>query len=358
MIRLILNWIKGLSRSTSFTGLIEDPRWTYEKNQDWLHEERVVGSVANPFGNTQILESPYPYENQNQTSSCVAHGVGLALAIERKLDKGDYERLSWIYAYRLRSNYPQAGSWPQGMFDIYKNYGAPLYTTLPNPQTEDQANAIVLTTAEYNEAAIYKGLNYFTISAVNIDTVASVTASGHAVPIVFYSTQDEWGRDYPVIEEPTLDPATAEIRHDVCVLPNSGFILNGVKYVTIQDSAWFGGKKIRHLSETFFNKRVYGAGYWDTVNQLGLGPRPKYKWSIPLKVGSTGEDVRQIQLLFISEGLLPNDCATGYFGGRTLAGLHAFQTKYMAQILTPIGLDKPTDLWGNASISFANQLCA
>lgn len=351
-----LDWLKSYLRSPSFTGLIDDPRWQYEKDKDYIHEERIGTPTVNAFSNTQLTESPYPYENQNRTSSCVPHGVGLALAIERSVDLKVYQRLSWIFNYRLRSNYPAEGSWLQGQFDLYRHYGAPLFTTLPDPVTEEQANAVVLTTQMQAEADIFKGLTYYTIQKPTIDAVATV-ASQHGVAIIFYATQDEWGRDYPAIQQPDLNPLDAEVRHCVCVLPYSGFLLNGKKYVTVQDSAWFGAKKIRHLSEDFFNKRVFGAAYWDTVSSIGSGPRPKYHFTQILRVGSTGEDVRQMQLLLISEDLLPNDCATGYFGGRTLAGVHAFQSKYNADILVPLGLLKPTDLWGNGCINKANQLC-
>jgi hypothetical protein len=103
--------------------------------------------------------------------------------------------------------------------------------------------------------------------------------------------------------------------------------------------------------------RVFGAAYWDTVQIIGNGPKPTYTFTKVLSFGANSEEVRMVQKLLISEGLLPTDCATGYFGGRTLAGVRAFQVKYASDILIPINLDAPTSTWGARCIAKANTLC-
>lgn len=359
----VLEWLRNFlsqPRNEFFTGVNDDPRCDSEKERDWDHAERLAVAPVNPFDNQQILVSPYPYENQNRTSSCVPHGVGLALAIERKMDVGGYERLSWIFNYRLRANYPAEGCYLQNVFDNYKKIGAPLYTTLPDPQFEWDANSIVLTPQMYTEAEIFKGLSYYTLTAGfnNIETLAGIASKGHAVPILIYGQSDEWGLEYPTVNNAGLSKSEAEIVHCVCILPNSGFVKDGVRYVTIQDSARFGAKSLRHVSESFIKARSYAAGYWDTVVPIGAGPVPRHKFTRALRVGASGGDVEALQKLFISEGLLPSDMATGYFGGRTLSALHAFQSKYASDILTPNGLTAPTDLFGPSSIAKANFLCA
>ncbi len=353
-----LDWLKSLSNPSSDTGVIFDKRSPQEKNRDYSAEERLIAGVPDPFGNAQITESPYPYENQNRTYSCVANSVGLALAIERKMDTGTYARLSPMFAYRQRQNYAGEGCYPQNIFDIYRHSGSPLYTTLPTPQTEEQANAIQLTEQQYNEANEFKGLNYFTINNYsNIVTLGTIAMQGHAVAILIYGTQDEWGREYPEILVSNLPlNASTEIRHSVCVLPYSGFVKDGKRYLTIQDSAWFGGRRIRHLSEEWISKRVYGAIYWDTVASIGGGPRPKYTFTKILRFGNQNPEVKVMQQLLISENLLPADMASGYFGGRTLAAVNAFQIKYANDILVPLGLDTPTGNWGSMSIAKANKL--
>lgn len=356
----MLNFLKQLFGFpvVHFTGLLPDTRLPSEKDKDYKHEERAVTTPVDPFGNQQILQSPYDYENQNQTSSCVAHGSGLGLAIERKLDGGAYSRLSWIFNYRLRSNYPSEGAYLQGQCDSYRKFGAPLFTTLPTPYTETEANNLQLTQQEYTEAAIYKGLEYWTIdNCKEITTLASVAQQGHGVAILIYATLNEWAVDYPTIQNPNLNANYAEVRHCICILPNSGFMKDGKKYVTIQDSAWFGGKKLRHLSEDFIKARVFGAMYWDKVVIPEVTPAPKYVFTKTLVYGSQGDEVKKMQEFLISQGFLPSGLNTGAFYGRTLAAVNAFQNRYASEILIPASLTRPTGVWGENCRKVANRLC-
>lgn len=357
----IFDWLFGKPKSPHFTGVIDDPRTMFEKRTDYLHEERVAtGGVADPFGNAQISDSGFYYENQHGTGACVPHAIGLALAIERLSDTKTYARVYPFMPYRMRSNFPQAGSWPVEIFNLYAKYGAPLYGNLPNFDSDAQANGLVITQQMLNDALAFKGKEYYTISVPNnITTIAQVAAQGHAVPITIYANYQEWFPEYPVIIYPGLQKGDklADVAHEICVLPNSGFTKDGKRYVTVQDSAQFNGIKLRHVSEDFIVARAYGAGYWDTVDIIGGGPRPKYHFSQTLKYGMKSEEVRQMQLLLIAEGCLPADCATGLFAGRTLAGVHAFQNKYAKDILIPISLTAPTDTWGSMCIKKANELC-
>jgi hypothetical protein len=348
-------------RSPYFTGILPDQRSQEERDQDYLHEETALATAADPFGNPKLLSSPYPYENQQGTSSCVSHGVGLALAILRAAVTGKYIRLGWLFHYRRRSNFPGEGYVISEGFLNYKRWGAPLYASSPDVATEAQANALKITAAMTNEAELFEGLEYYMFQKPNdIAALAAVAQTGAAVPISIFATYDEWARQYPTILYPTLAIGDwrAEVNHEICILPHSGFTENGVRYVAIQDSAWFGGYQLRYLSEDFIARRVTTAGYWKKVNVVATGPRPKFVFTRSLAVGAQGMDVRALQQLLISEGLLPADCITGYFGGRTLAGVRAFQMKYQDEILAPLGLAAPTSTFGAASIRKANALCA
>lgn len=351
----------GILPKQKYLWVVEDPRPAEAVKRDYAHEEReLTAGAADPFNHTPITSSPYPEEDQQGVGSCVPHGVGLALAIVREQITRTYFRLAWTFIYRLRSNYPAVGCWLQDIFDKYRS-GVPLYNTLPDPATERQATNVVITEAMRTEAEIFKGLEYYTMSWVSyssIDEIAKVAAGGIPVPIVFYSTYNEWARSIPQILDPYLQPGNAEVRHCVTVLPYSGHYRSGKKFVTIQDSSHFGGLTLRHVSEEFIKQRVYGAGYWISVKLLGSGTAPKYRFTQTLRYGMKGEDVRNMQLLFISLGLLPNDCATGLFAGRTLAAVHAFQTMFADEILKPQGLALPTDTFGAGSMKKANELCS
>lgn len=351
-----------LRKNPYFTGVKEDTRTPEEQAKDYLHEERVMGVVpSDPFGNDQITTTPYPIENQGKTSSCVPHAIVLALAIERMNDIGStFVRLSSMFLYRLRSNYPDEGCFTSDIFLKANKLGVPLATTLPDVDTEPKANGVVITPQMYTEAEIYKGLDFYMLKTPNsIDSIAAIAQQGHAVPIIIYATFDEWARQYVQIEYPSLKitDIAAEVHHEICVIPRSGFHLNGTRYVAIHDSEPWGGHSLRYVPEAFITARCTSAGYWDTVAVIGSGPRPHHVFTKTMKSGDKNEEVRQMQLLLISLGLLPSDCATGLFGGRTLAGVHAFQNMFASEILVPLGLNAPTDIFGSASIAKANKLC-
>jgi len=289
-------------------------------------------------------------------------GVSLAYGIEKLNDKNEFTNVSKLFPYRLRANYPNAGTYLPNAFQIFSSVGSPLYATVPNVDTEEEATAYTPTQQQYKEALINRGLTYWFLSNPrDINEIAQVAQNKHGVAICIFASQKEWSMEVPAVLDSSLTRENAYVRHCICVLPKSGHIINGVKYVTIQDSSPFGGIYLRHLSEDFIKSRAYPekeyAGYWDTLKVLGTGEKPKYTFTKVLKVGSSSDEVKQMQKLLISEGLLADDCATGYFGGYTLAGVRAFQNKYADEILTPIGLTEPTNVWGSQCIAKANKLC-
>lgn len=360
-----ITWFLNLfkpNKKTYYTGVNPDTRTEAARALDYIHEERVMpASGIVPYSNPQLTKSPYFYENQWQVGSCEPHGVGLALAIERFKEIGVYQRLSWLFNYRLRSVYPEPGCFLQDVFNKYQMHGAPVYQELPDVTSEEEATAVQITPQMTLDGAVFKGLAYFLIAnANNIDTLNAIADQEHAVAITLFATYQEWAQEYPAVVIPSLKitDASAVVNHCVCVLPNSGFMLNGKRYLAIQDSAWFGNYMLRYVSEDFIEARVYSAGYWDKALLLGTGPRPKHVFMSTLVPGMRNAEVQIMQQLLISEYMLPSDCATGYFGGMTLAGVHAFQEKYAADILTPQGITRPTNTWGNGCITKANELCS
>jgi len=345
MFKYLWSLIREYNNKPSPTGVREDTRPREKKNRDYTHEELTTEAIAgNPFRFQKILFPPSIYLNQLYTSSCVAHGVTLALAWEIQKKTGKAIRLSPIYAYRQRPNYPSAGAWLQAIFDVARK-GVCLYDSLPTPEGEDEANNVVLTDAMREEAKILDGVEYYlmNISYNSIDELAIVSATNTMVPILIYATKEEWSREYPLMLNPNLNPQEAYVRHCITVLPNSGFTENGVDYVCVQDSAMFGGLKIRYVSRDFIAKRCFGAAYWKSVD---INPKttdkPKHRFVVPMSRGSSGIEVLYLQKVLNYEGLLPDDCLTGHFGPRTLAAVRIYQDKYRDEILTPNGLTAPT----------------
>jgi hypothetical protein len=356
-IKNILRLILGHNWSPHFTGVTKDTRTTPEVQKDFAHEERTV-TAPQQIWFTKITQSSYPLENQYQTSSCVPHGVTLGLGIAFKTIRGTFMRLSKMFVYIQRSIFPQQGMSPWEAFELLRKNGSCLYETLPTPQTESEANTIVLTDAQKNEAMIMEGVEYFSFTTTknDIDALATAAAAGYAIPITIFATYREWAQMYPSTQDnPSF--ATAAVRHEVCILPYGGFIENGVKYVTIQDSAWFGSLQLRYLSESFIRDRVYDARYWTAVSmQPGQGVKPKHTFTAQLSFGSRGSEVIALQKALVYEGILPSDCVTGLFAGRTLAAVRVFQEKYASDILVPNKLTAPTGLVGSATMRKLNIL--
>lgn len=334
-----------------FTGLISDPRTQEEKEKDYLHEETELASAAVPtYNNTKLTAPPLPVENQNQTSSCVAHGVTLATGGTFKKLIGIFRRLSKAYIYRQRSNIPAEGMYLQQAFDILKHQGSCLYDTLPTPYSEAEINSVIITPAMRKEAAENEGLEYYTIGIPNdIDALNAIAEQGVPVAIIIFASYREWSQLYPDIYDNT-QITNAVVRHCICVIPNSGFMENGKRYLTIQDSAWFGGLNMRHLSEDFIKARVYGACYWKSVALTPDGVKPIHTFVTPMGVGSRGDEVLALQNVLIYEGLLPADLNTGLFAGRTFAAVKALQEKYASEILAPVGLKVGTGYVGSSTL--------
>jgi peptidoglycan hydrolase-like protein with peptidoglycan-binding domain len=82
-----------------------------------------------------------------------------------------------------------------------------------------------------------------------------------------------------------------------------------------------------------------------------------------LKVGSTGQDVKNLQIFLNNNGYNVSTTGPGsignetiYFGPATARALSKFQEAYANDILTPSGLTKGTGYFGPASIQKANSL--
>lgn len=364
-IRALIQHILFLFLHRYNTGVVDDTRTLEEKKRDYLHEETSGAGVAplqDPFSNPILKESPYPTEDQYRTSACVAYCSCLAKSATRMRATDKFQRLSKLFVYRHRRNFPGEGSSISNIFGVLKTYGAPLFASVPTPfnASETDANTVEISGQDYVEAEIFgdDGDEYYTFTnPKDFEEIARVAQSGFAVAILIYATYDEWATDRVTVKHPELPKKTAPIRHGVTVLPKSGHWYNGKRYVTIQDSAHFGGISLRHVSEDFLMSRCYYAMYWKNVSFVGSGERPEYTYTKVIRYGNRGHKVKMVQRLLIAEGLLPDDCATGYFGGRTLVAIRAFQSKYANDILTPIGLMEPTNVWGGQCIAKANKLC-
>lgn len=344
------------------TGCNVDTRPQEEKDKDWYHEEAhpEVADSASIYLVEKPEGTPYIVEDQGATNTCVPHGVTLALGIRFQKVKGFFVRLSKAFIYRLRSNMPSKGMWLQNAFELVRTLGVCVYSSLPTPFNERMCNDVVITSELFDEAKIFKS-NYFMVkNANNIDTLAGIAYGGDAIAITIFATRAEWSQEYVKVIKPNLVWDDADVQHCITVLPKMSFIENGIKYITIQDSSWFGKKYLRRLPEDFIKLRLTGAGYpteLEFKNGSGMHPVHVFDLNKPLSIGMQNSEVKALQVALQFMGYFPadKDC-TGYYGGLTRAAVRAFQDRFAEEILGPAGLTAPTGYAGKNTLNQLNNL--
>ena len=103
---------------------------------------------------------------------------------------------------------------------------------------------------------------------------------------------------------------------------------------------------------------------YTTVASGGNAACP-YTWNKNLTIGSSGDDVRQLQRFLNGNpqtqvavsGVGSPGSETNYYGPATSRAVSKFQEMYAAQILTPLGLTKGTGGFYTSTRNHANSLC-
>jgi Putative peptidoglycan binding domain len=355
-------------------GVVADTRTATQKEYDFKHEEVFTSSVPTYHASKQEASQfvgTFPTDNQNGTSSCVAHGKVLVMSIFNYLQgitPNRFVALSSMFIYRNRANYPGEGMVPSSANMQTIKGGAPIYADLPTPETEAAANAIVIDAAMTQAAKQFVGGKWVQIiDPTEIDTIAFV-ANSLILPlnILFYSTYEEWAKEDVTILTPNLqqgDPL-AVVSHCVTVLPNSAYMENGKRKVIIQDSAFFGGFQYRSVDEDFIRARLYESDYMIGVGNQPVIVKPKVNLQSDLTIGSSGPDVLALQQALQYLGYFPNVLnggvfsPTGQYFGMTKNAVLKFQNEYASEILTPNGLSQGTGYCGSSTRAFINKLFA
>lgn len=355
-------------------GVLPDTRTPEQKEFDITHDEIFGASVPTYLPSKEAASKyvgAFPIDDQQGTSSCVAHGKVLALSIFlflQNLTGAAFVQLSSMFVYRNRVNYPQEGMIPASADSQVEQSGAPLYADMPTPQTEDEANALPVPDAATTKAAqVLAGVKWVTlVDPTDIDTMAYVANSLNLpLNILIYATEAEWSQaDVDIITQGlSQDDPTAIVRHCISILPASAFTdPSGTNRVIIQDSADFGGIYFRTVSEAFIKARCYECAYPISLDSAFTLARPKVQLNADLTVGSTGPDVVALQQCLQYMGYLPNVVngapftATGTYAGMTKAAVLQLQNEYAGEILTPEGLTQGTGYCGASTRAFLNKL--
>ena len=337
-----------------YNGILEDNRPQKLKDKDYDSRELDLGETKWLTKKTaQKNADKYISRNQYSKSSCVPSSMCNALWNTEGVELADE------YLYTQRANKPQEGCWWNDIADIVVNQGVCQRKDLKEVKTEAEANKVMITSDLKHKARPYRQLSYINITKPTVDELASWSNRGYAVPFSKFSISKEWGLEYPEIINKSLTLNNATIHHAVCVIPNTGYMDKGKKYVIITDSAHFGKRHIRHLSEEFLAARAkHGVVFTDLPKGEHNNVLTDFKFTRDLTVGDTGNDVFMLQTILRELGFFPNLTPTGFFGGITRQAVKDFQQFYEDDILTIIGLKSPTGYFGKSSRNKLHKITA
>lgn len=338
-------------------GALIDTRPEEKKLRDYTIKEAVASvAVVNWQEKPESSWRKFPDQNQDGSGSCVAQTTRKLAGILLWLKDGIFLALSATSIYQPRSTKPSSGMIGVEAFDIWKNQGISLEALIPSQNMNDaQMDAVKVPDYAKKVGEVFKIGGHLGIDNGDFETVASVIQqTGKGIMSWFYFTPEEWSRQIPVIIDKNLDcyaPSTA--RHSVADVEFT--LVNGKKYIIIEDSAHFGGLTRRLISEEFFKARNFFNRYpmnfaFDdktapVVPEVIPAPKPLHTFVFPLefipndpitgKVVDPLKDSRQkvdvvaLQEILKYEGLFPTNVAsTGYYGSMTAKAVLAFQRKY------------------------------
>lgn len=325
-----------------YSGALPDTRPDKEREKDYVVDEILTGGPI-PFENKKVEKLTATIYPQEYTSSCVPHAFLTQLEYEGILT----DPKAQLRAYRKRSNYPQEGSNGVDLYNQIRGGQSPL-TEAPvtKGMREMEANALpyVLGTKDLPE------FNYFIFQ--DYATIPGVVAGGRAVSIFIFATNKEWSKEYVEIEDENLDANKAYVRHAVCLVPSGDFSEKGKEWLSVHDSAAFGKRHLRYISQDFLLKRTYFAA---TVHKKESLPPPVQSGK-PTRVcafGERGDAVKTLQTFLAKEGYLNAQHITGYYGALTAKAVLWYQLKHHEKFAANIPqlLDWGGKYWGTGSIS-------
>lgn len=318
--------------STFVSGALLDMRTPEQKAKDFQQKE-VVAAAAQ----VQWTEKPqntwrkFPIFNQDGSGSCVMQTQCKEMGIMRQLTDGVYVHFSVADGYQRRIGRPVTGMGADDARRIAKE-GITLEVLSPSQNMSDQQlDAELVEPYKHQVGTVFSVPNYLSLPTADIEAVAStIQATGKGVMIFVFFKIDEW-TESPTILHPELAVGDADaLRHAITVVD---FTLRGNEKCLVIEDSWgtsFGMAGQRVVSETFFKRRNYYAGYLINFQFQQQGPqKPHHFFAVDMQLGDTNDEVKALQDCLKFEGLFPaNADSTGYFGPITQKAVQGFQLKH------------------------------
>jgi len=310
------------------TGANLDQRIEADKDKDYLHEELASGDEVYTWEERPYKQKYYYPYNQSGSLSCVAGGGAITA---EHFDKNFVGSRKDIYIRRF--NYPNGGMAMHDLIKVCTKGFASEEQVHSQNKGETDMNIQYPVTSDIlktrNEIAFEAGI---TIQGFNnIDTIAKIVATTPVVCFWYFDEAGtEWWKPEPTIIHDFISPFNAgTTRHQVTIV--DAILINGKKYLIGQDTAGIGtglgqDKNLRLISSEMVQKRCYSAGYFiDKVTTVTPPSKPNFAYNRVLRVGMSGNDVKQLQELLRYLGYFKFPTNTGYFGGISMKAVKDFQ---------------------------------
>ena len=312
-----------------------DTRPAEEKAKDFKLEELVASAAPVAWKEKERAKwRTFPDQQQDGSGSCVAQTAKKLAGINLWLKEGTYVEFSATPLYAARSNRPEGGMIGVEAFEIWRKDGMTLEALVSSKNMSDAAmDSAKVEQYEKDIAKVFCLSNHVGLPTGDIDIVAStIQQTGKGVMTWFYFTNAEWSPEVPVIKEALALNSSKALRHSVTAV--DFFLYQGKKALLIEDSAHFGGRTRRIVTEDFFKARNWYARYGTTFKfQEGAGTvKPKHTFLRDLafsEIFFTDTEVAALQDCLKYDGSFPaNADSTGYYGAVTAKAVMAFQRKY------------------------------
>ena len=336
---------------------LPDDRPQVLRNQDYSTQELAKAITIATFKHKRLTKLTATEYNQWYVGSCVPHGFWTLLEYEGVVPKGFNP--SQLRSYRKRSNYPNEGSNGVDMFNQIRSGQSNDFPT-PEKFREAMATAMpyVLGDKKIKDFKFYQYIDK-TAGGVLVGDIPADIAQGKAVAIFIYATKDEWSKQYVEATDPNVTLGNASVRHCVCVVPNGDFTKNGKRWLTIQDSAKFGGFGMRYVEyDSFIKNRVYFAAKVYAVGSEPVQPViVDTKPVVACKLGDKGSAVSALQTFLNKQGKLEAQYLTGYYGAITAKAVLWWQLEHWNEfsVNIPKLLEWSGQFWGEGSITIVNK---
>lgn len=342
MFKKLLAFLNSFKRQD--TGAIGDNRTPSQIEN--AYDSRELVSATEPLKWVEkTIWKGYPVKRQWYTLQCVAQSMTKHLGINNEKDFNKFIALCAEFFYSFRVNKPSGGMVWLDACKLATTVASCFDFRIKQRIRESEPEPVI--TKEMKEEALqFIGMNYFEDKERTLESIARIIETRGSCLVWFWFdvNGEEWWRAEPQIIYPNLGVYSAGATRHAVIATDYG-IRNGKKVIKIEDSAGNGSAindQDRFIDENFI-KRCFVAGYViDLPNEIPNMDKPKFTGTRILKIGMSGNDVKELQVILQYYKLFNYPNPTGYFGGATRMGVIALQEKFASEILHPLGLTKGT----------------